>query len=150
MIRQIDIWAFFAGLYYGLGIHVLTDLSIVIQTGADPRQGFFQPCRYMGNTLFASSFVLANYPYWKTLLLNDEMANRQYEWFVSLFTFLVVGFIYAAAIVYPTELICSVYHTSLDHVLDRILYAAPCSLVLFSFAETCGWNAALRRDLRIL
>jgi hypothetical protein len=150
MIRQIDIWAFFAGLYYGIGVHLLTDLSIVLQTGADPVQGFFQPCRYVGNAIFASSSVYVNYFLWKNLLLHDETVNRQYEWSMSLATFLTVGIGYATAIVYPTEIICSVYYTSLDHILDRILLGTPSVLVLFCFAELCGWNASLRRQLRLV
>ena len=148
MIRQLDIFAFLAGLYYGMGVHLLTELSILILNSVESSQGLFQPCRYMGNAVFSSSVVLGTYPQWKILFSNDEEVNRTFNWSMSLFSLIFVGFGFTTAFVYPTELICSVYYTDITYIYDRLFLAAPCGVVLFSFAEVCGWNASLRLRLR--
>jgi hypothetical protein len=147
MMQNLELWAFFAGLYYGIGILTLTDISIAILYALPSLEKLFQPCHYMGNAILASSLVYSLYPQWKIIFLHDEGVNRRFEWHISLFSLLWMGFGFANAIVYPTECICAIY-TSLDaYTFDRLLLAAPCGIVLYSFAEVWGWNSAFRAHL---
>lgn len=144
-MQRIDGIAFLAGLYYGLGIHFLTEISILVSHSLHSTQGFFEPCRYMGNTALASFLILGTYPEWKKLFLDYRYENRPYNWQLSLKSVLAIGFAYGNATVYPTELVCGLYVSSTQYILDRLLLAAPCTMLLASFAELCGWNEHMRR-----
>lgn len=146
-MQNLDVWTFFAGLYYGIGIHTLTDLSIAILYALPSLEKLFQPCHSMGNAIFASSLVYIFHPQWKNIFLHDEGANRRFQWSISLFSLLWMGFGFANAIVYPTECICAVYTNTSSYMFDRLLLAAPCGIILYSFAEVWGWNTAFRAQL---
>lgn len=145
MQTPINTIAFLAGLYYGIGIHVLTELCIYFSYSLSNTAGLFDPCRYMGNSCLASALVMSTYPQWKKLFpLVTTSYGRQYGWHLSFFTLLFMGFGYANAIVYPTEFVCVIYTNHVTYTMDRLLLAAPCGMVLVSFAEMYGWNAGLR------
>jgi hypothetical protein len=142
-MQRNDIVAFFAALYYGMGIHSLTELSILVSHSLHSTEGFFEPCRYLGNTAAASFLITGTYPQWKSLFLGEGYP----QWNLSLMSLLGVGFAYGNAIVYPTELVCGLYTSSTQYILDRLLLAAPSAMLLACFAEVCGWNAHMRRWL---
>ena len=146
-MRNLYVWSFFAGLYYGLGIHTLTDVSIAITYSISTTQRLFQPCHYMGNSILASSIVYTLYPQWKNVFRLDDGANPQFEWSMRPFSFLWMGFGFANAFVYPTEFICGIYSNTFTYTLDRLLLAAPCGIVLYCFAELWGWNRTFRTEL---
>ena len=141
--------AFLAGIYYGLGIHVLTDITILLTKSLYSTEGFFEPCRYLGNTAVATTLVIAYFPQWKRLFVETGEGYSPYDWHLSLLALLGMGFAYGNSIVYLTEIGCLVYTVSLQYTLDRLLLAAPCTMSLVCFAELCGWNGHMRRWLMV-
>jgi hypothetical protein len=132
--------AIFAGLYYGLGIHLLTDLSIFFMQDLKSTAGLFEQCRYMSYSSLAYMYVITFYPQWKSLFISRP---NSFGWSLSFFAVLLMGFGYANAIVYPAEMVCTIYTSSLNHTLDRLLLAAPSGIILVCFAELLGWNLYL-------
>lgn len=143
-MQRKDIVVFFAALYYGIGIHSLTDTSILVSHSLRSTQGLFESCQYLGNTAAASFLIAGTYPQWKSLFVGTGEGHGNYDWHLSLGNILTLGFAYGNAIVYPTEFVCWFYDSSTHYVLDRLLLAAPCALLLACFAEMCGWNARMR------
>jgi hypothetical protein len=143
-MQRKDAVVFFASIYYGLGIQILTDVTILISHSLGSTHGLFEPCRYIGYTAAASFLITGTWSKWTVLFSENGGGYRPYDWQLSLAVLLQVGFAYGNAIVYPTELVCGFYISSPQYILERLLLAAPSAMCLACFAELCGWNTHMR------
>lgn len=127
------------GFLYGVGMYYIISVGLFLLKEKPLESNFFVSCRYFISPQIATSLLLLAPMSLRWDLIKDRIVNQeQFEWKVGVFTLLQAGFIYSNAIVFPTELVCSLYEQSFEYTFYNILLASPSMIILVAFCESFG------------
>lgn len=135
---RVALIATIMGSMYGGGVYMTMDSFLTLMYMENMRE-LFDPCRFFFAPLLASYGCL----YGAHTLFEDTFYNRQFDWKLSLKSFLVIGFCYSTIFVYPTELVCGVQ----KYGMDRLLLAAPSTILFMSLLETMHVHERFREAI---
>ena len=125
------------GFIYSVGLYYIINFGTFLLNGKPMESDFFVSCRYFISPNIATCILMTSSLSLKWNIIKDRIVNQdQFEWKLGTFTLLQMGFIYSNAIVFPTEIICSIYENNYDYTFYNVLLASPSMIILLAFCES--------------
>ena len=131
------------GVWYGIGVTSLMNVTIWIRVGGDLQTYFLIPYMYI-NTVVATYiyYFFAPYLYWQ--FAQDEFRNPLFQWKLGIGNFLLRNICYAYSIFFFTEVSAMMFGIVSDYILYRTMLVVVCSAFMTTVLETSGLHSRIR------